>query len=182
MAAQSPMIKWGYVLTSEKFLRAMIAKFVRVWQDKPRGQFAKKQKKKKGLFVCLVHTLPFVPSLSNAPNFRTPEPRRNKSRTVNSLGACVRGSSSGSGATAFLPTAQPSAPTATTAGAPTPGLGVASVTTMEDVPPPPPRKSSLSIDRAAFLLLRVKKAFKKKRQQRKDKLWVELTFHMCVCG
>ncbi|XP_055525346.1 uncharacterized protein LOC129718521 isoform X2 [Wyeomyia smithii] len=40
---------------------------------------------------------------------------------------------------------------------------------MEDIPPPP-RKSSLSIDRAAFLLLRVKKAFKKKRQQRKDKL------------
>jgi hypothetical protein len=38
---------------------------------------------------------------------------------------------------------------------------------MDDVPPP--RKSSLSIDRAAFLLLRVKKAFKKKRQQRKDK-------------
>lgn len=29
--------------------------------------------------------------------------------------------------------------------------------------------SSLSIDRAAFLILRVKKAFKKKRQQRKDK-------------
>nr|XP_029723303.1 uncharacterized protein LOC109400223 isoform X2 [Aedes albopictus] len=43
---------------------------------------------------------------------------------------------------------------------------------MEDVPPPP-RKSSLSIDRAAFLLLRVKKAFKKKRQQRKDKLTLQ---------
>lgn len=28
---------------------------------------------------------------------------------------------------------------------------------------------SLSIDRAAFLILRVKKAFKKKRQQRKDR-------------
>ncbi|XP_058458113.1 ankyrin repeat and fibronectin type-III domain-containing protein 1-like isoform X2 [Malaya genurostris] len=41
---------------------------------------------------------------------------------------------------------------------------------MDDIPPLPPRKSSLSIDRAAFLLLRVKKAFKKKRQQRKDKL------------
>ncbi|XP_041761847.1 uncharacterized protein LOC121588212 isoform X1 [Anopheles merus] len=37
----------------------------------------------------------------------------------------------------------------------------------------PPRKSSLSIDRAAFLLLRVKKAFKKKRQQRKDKLTLQ---------
>ncbi|XP_062563267.1 ankyrin repeat and fibronectin type-III domain-containing protein 1 isoform X3 [Armigeres subalbatus] len=43
---------------------------------------------------------------------------------------------------------------------------------MDDVPPPP-RKSSLSIDRAAFLLLRVKKAFKKKRQQRKDKLTLQ---------
>ncbi|XP_049300772.1 uncharacterized protein LOC125774671 isoform X3 [Anopheles funestus] len=41
---------------------------------------------------------------------------------------------------------------------------------MDDVPP---RKSSLSIDRAAFLLLRVKKAFKKKRQQRKDKLTLQ---------
>lgn len=29
--------------------------------------------------------------------------------------------------------------------------------------------TSLSIDRAAFLILRVKKAFKKKRQQRKDR-------------
>lgn len=32
------------------------------------------------------------------------------------------------------------------------------------------RGTSLSIDRAAFLILRVKKAFKKKRQQRKDRL------------
>ncbi|XP_023175624.2 uncharacterized protein LOC111602668 isoform X2 [Drosophila hydei] len=31
------------------------------------------------------------------------------------------------------------------------------------------KKSTLSVDRAAFLLLRVKKAFKKKRQQRKDR-------------
>lgn len=30
--------------------------------------------------------------------------------------------------------------------------------------------TSLSIDRAAFLILRVKKAFKKKRQQRKERL------------
>lgn len=30
---------------------------------------------------------------------------------------------------------------------------------------------SLTIDRAAFLLLRVKKAFKKKKQQRKEKRW-----------
>lgn len=29
--------------------------------------------------------------------------------------------------------------------------------------------TSLSIDRAAFLILRVKRAFKKKRQQRKDR-------------
>lgn len=29
--------------------------------------------------------------------------------------------------------------------------------------------TSLSIDRAAFLILRVKKAFKKKRQQRKER-------------
>lgn len=44
-------------------------------------------------------------------------------------------------------------------------------------PPPPPtaptvkkeKSPSLTIDRAAFLLLRVKKAFKRKRQQRKDK-------------
>ncbi|XP_075159433.1 uncharacterized protein LOC142232670 [Haematobia irritans] len=42
-------------------------------------------------------------------------------------------------------------------------------------PPPPPlpaaKKSSttLSVDRAAFLLLRVKKAFKRKRQHRKEK-------------
>uniref|UniRef100_A0A1A9X1B6 Uncharacterized protein n=1 Tax=Glossina brevipalpis TaxID=37001 RepID=A0A1A9X1B6_9MUSC len=36
---------------------------------------------------------------------------------------------------------------------------------------PPVKKSSstLSVDRAAFLLLRVKKAFKRKRQQRKEK-------------
>lgn len=32
------------------------------------------------------------------------------------------------------------------------------------------RGTSLSIDRAAFLILRVKKAFKKKRQQRKERL------------
>lgn len=31
-------------------------------------------------------------------------------------------------------------------------------------------KGSLSIDRAAFLILRVKRAFKKKRQQRKERL------------
>lgn len=41
-------------------------------------------------------------------------------------------------------------------------------------PPPPPqakkeKSPSLTIDRAAFLLLRVKKAFKRKRQQRKEK-------------
>ncbi|TMW50514.1 hypothetical protein DOY81_004375 [Sarcophaga bullata] len=35
--------------------------------------------------------------------------------------------------------------------------------------PPPPSKKTLSVDRAAFLLLRVKKAFKRKRQHRKDK-------------
>lgn len=48
---------------------------------------------------------------------------------------------------------------------------------MLPVPPPPPppqpikkeKSPSLTIDRAAFLLLRVKKAFKRKRQQRKDK-------------
>lgn len=33
----------------------------------------------------------------------------------------------------------------------------------------PKKGTTLSIDRAAFLLLRVKKAFKKKRQQRKDR-------------
>lgn len=33
---------------------------------------------------------------------------------------------------------------------------------------------SLTIDRAAFLLLRVKKAFRKKKQQRKEKRWVLL--------
>lgn len=43
------------------------------------------------------------------------------------------------------------------------------------LPPPPPqavkkeKSPSLTIDRAAFLLLRVKKAFKRKRQQRKEK-------------
>lgn len=31
------------------------------------------------------------------------------------------------------------------------------------------KSPTLSIDRAAFLILRVKKAFKKKRQQRKDR-------------
>ncbi|CAK1552719.1 unnamed protein product [Leptosia nina] len=42
---------------------------------------------------------------------------------------------------------------------------------MQDVSPPPPAKrpSALTIDRAAFLLLRVKRAFNKKRQQRKEK-------------
>ncbi|XP_017855651.1 PREDICTED: uncharacterized protein LOC108608675 isoform X1 [Drosophila arizonae] len=42
---------------------------------------------------------------------------------------------------------------------------------MEDVSgtTPAAKKSTLSVDRAAFLLLRVKKAFKKKRQQRKDR-------------
>lgn len=33
----------------------------------------------------------------------------------------------------------------------------------------PKKAHPLTIDRAAFLLLRVKKAFKKKRQQRKDR-------------
>lgn len=31
------------------------------------------------------------------------------------------------------------------------------------------KQASLSIDRAAFLLLRVKKVFRKKKQQRKEK-------------
>lgn len=33
-------------------------------------------------------------------------------------------------------------------------------------------KKILTMDRAAFLLLRVKKIFKKKREQRKDRKWV----------
>ncbi|XP_067616983.1 ankyrin repeat and fibronectin type-III domain-containing protein 1 isoform X2 [Eurosta solidaginis] len=40
---------------------------------------------------------------------------------------------------------------------------------MEDAQSPPKKSTTLSVDRAAFLLLRVKKAFKKKRQQRKEK-------------
>ncbi|KAJ8729927.1 hypothetical protein PYW07_016965 [Mythimna separata] len=38
-----------------------------------------------------------------------------------------------------------------------------------DEPSAAKRPSVLTIDRAAFLLLRVKRAFKKKRQQRKEK-------------
>jgi flagellar basal body rod protein FlgF len=37
-----------------------------------------------------------------------------------------------------------------------------------------PAASALTIDRAAFLLLRVKKAFKKKKQQRKEKKYVTI--------
>lgn len=73
---------------------------------------------------------------------------------MNSLGACVRGPEGGG-----------------------------SCNNMNEVPPKKSEKtekneksekndkgtSTLSIDRAAFLLLRVKKAFKKKRQQRKDR-------------
>lgn len=73
---------------------------------------------------------------------------------MNSLGACVRGPDGGG-----------------------------SCNTMDEVPPKKSEKAdknekaeksdkgtpTLSIDRAAFLILRVKKAFKKKRQQRKDR-------------
>lgn len=77
----------------------------------------------------------------------------NKAVTVNSLGACVRGPSESGGQNMSDGPKKSSdkgekseKPEKSDKGAP-----------------------SLSIDRAAFLILRVKRAFKKKRQQRKDR-------------
>lgn len=68
-------------------------------------------------------------------------------RTVNSLGACVRG-----------PEGQ------------TMNDGATKKTCEKgDKNEKAEKGTSLSIDRAAFLILRVKRAFKKKRQQRKER-------------
>ncbi|CAH3829686.1 unnamed protein product [Pieris brassicae] len=53
---------------------------------------------------------------------------------------------------------------------------------MQEGSAPAKRPSALTIDRAAFLLLRVKRAFKKKRQQRKEKQYVFLTIDNLHCN
>lgn len=74
---------------------------------------------------------------------------------MNSLGACVRVTQEGQ-------TMQNEGTTKKTYDKPEKNEK-AEKSTEEKKPP------SLSIDRAAFLILRVKKAFKKKRQQRKER-------------
>ncbi|KAM7363779.1 ankyrin repeat and fibronectin type III domain containing protein wide awake isoform 2-T7 [Cochliomyia hominivorax] len=77
------------------------------------------------------------------------------------------------------PPPPPSTPTTTTTAAASSASTTNQATSHSSTPaqtapapaPPPTKKSSttLSVDRAAFLLLRVKKAFKRKRQHRKEK-------------
>lgn len=76
---------------------------------------------------------------------------------MNKLGACVRGPESGLNCS--MDEVQKKS---TTSCASSGGVGGGGGATDKATP-------SLSIDRAAFLILRVKKAFKKKRQQRKDR-------------
>lgn len=73
---------------------------------------------------------------------------------MNSLGACVRGPDEGGGAHNMDD-----------------GTPKKSDKTDKNEKPEKSERGppSLSIDRAAFLILRVKKAFKKKRQQRKER-------------
>lgn len=89
---------------------------------------------------------------------------------MNTLGACVRGEGGGEegGATGGVGEE-------VTAGCKGEAGNQSKSSTMDGPEASSAKKSgsdkppSLSIDRAAFLILRVKKAFKKKRQQRKDR-------------
>lgn len=85
---------------------------------------------------------------------------------MNTLGACVRGEGGEGEATGGVGVEVVSTGAETSKSKPDTMDGSEPSSTKKSGGEKPP---TLSIDRAAFLILRVKKAFKKKRQQRKDR-------------
>lgn len=84
---------------------------------------------------------------------------------MNSLGACVRGEGAGGEGEASGGGGNEAVRQETGGKSKSSGMDGSETSSGKKSEKPP----SLSIDRAAFLILRVKKAFKKKRQQRKDR-------------